>query len=375
MIYRYYQDKILKLLKPGKVLVLYGSRRVGKTTLIKKFLSTYSGKYLYATGEDINFRNILESESVTKIVSSFSAYELIVIDEAQKINNVGLGLKLIVDHIPQIKVIATGSSSFELANQVGEPLTGRKNTVTLFPLAILELIEEFGKLKAESLLEEQLIYGGYPEVTTYQSIEEKKNYLIELTSSYLYKDLLELENIRHSRKLHDLLTLLAFQIGNEVSINELSNSLDLGKGTVSRYLDLLEKAFVIKNIRGFSRNLRSEVTKTSRYYFLDNGVRNAIINNFNPLMRRDDIGALWENFVVMERLKKQEYFQIHSNNYFWRTYDRQEIDLVEERDGNLFGFEIKYKQQKVSPPSQWLQAYPKAKFKLINKDNYLDFVS
>jgi len=373
-IYRFYDDKISSLLHNGKVLALYGPRRVGKTTLIKSFLENFSGKFFFGNGDDSALREILESENINRITSAFKGYDLIVIDEAQRIINVGLGLKILVDNLPECKVIATGSSSFKLSGKIGEPLTGRQKTALLYPLSALELSEEFGRMAINENLENYLIYGSYPEVITAENTEDKKDYLVLLRDSYLFKDILELENIKNSSKLFDLLKLIAFQIGKEVSLNELSNSLEIAKQTVERYLDLLEKTFVIKRVRGFSGNLRKEVTKTSRYFFMDNGIRNAVINNFNNLSTRNDVGLLWENYLFVERIKKQTYKKIYSNNYFWRTYDKKEIDMVEERDGKLFGYEFKWGGKKKISEKLWLETYENAEFELINKDNYLDFI-
>lgn len=373
-IYRFYDDKISSLLHNGKVLALYGPRRVGKTTLIKSFLENFSGKFYFGNGDDSALREILESENINRITSAFKGYDLIVIDEAQRIINVGLGLKILVDNLPECKVIATGSSSFKLSGKIGEPLTGRQKTALLYPLSALELSEEFGRMAINENLENYLIYGSYPEVITAENTEDKKDYLVLLRDSYLFKDILELENIKNSSKLFDLLKLIAFQIGKEVSLNELSNSLEIAKQTVERYLDLLEKTFVIKRVRGFSGNLRKEVTKTSRYFFMDNGIRNAVINNFNNLSTRNDVGLLWENYLFVERIKKQTYKKIYSNNYFWRTYDKKEIDMVEERDGKLFGYEFKWGGKKKTSEKLWLETYENAEFELINKDNYLDFI-
>ncbi len=376
MFIRNYMDKIPALIKPGRVLVLYGPRRVGKTFLLKQFLENYKGKVFTGVGEDRLVREILESESVQKIQSSFSGYDLIVLDEAQKVKDVGTGLKLVADHLPDAAVIATGSSSFDLAGLVGEPLTGRKQTLVLYPLSVMELKAQFGPMKPQELLEELLLYGAYPETLTLENVTQKRDYLNELRDSYLCKDILELENVRNSRKILDLLTLIAFQIGQEVSLNELGTALSLSKQTVARYLDLLEKVFVIKNVRGYSGNLRKEVTKMSRYYFYDNGVRNVVINNFNPLSQRNDVGQLWENFIFIERLKKQHYTGKVSNNYFWRTYDQQEIDHVEEIDGNLAGYELKYSPSKrKGPPKSWSRSYPDAMFEVITRDNFLSFVT
>jgi len=376
MFSRYYQDRIDQWLKPGRVLVLYGPRRVGKTFLLTQYLDGYEGKAYFGTGEDKLLREILESQSVERIKTSFAGYDLVVVDEAQKVDGIGLGLKMLVDHMPEVAVIATGSSSFDLASRVGEPLTGRKLTRVLYPISVLELKAQYGPMKPLEMLETLLVYGAYPETLVYSNVQEKMQYLAELKDSYLCKDILELDGIRNSRKLLDLLNLLAYQIGGEVSQNELGTALSLSKPTVSRYLDMLEKAFVIRNVRGFSGNLRKEVTKTSRYYFLDNGVRNAVINNFNPLSQRGDVGQLWENFLFMERMKKRHYTGLMANDYFWRTYDRQEIDLVEEREGKLFAFEFKYSPGKaVKAPRGWSRAYPEAEFTVIHRENFLSFVS
>ena len=283
-------------------------------------------------------------------------------------------MKILVDHNPKLKVIATGSASFDLANKIGEPLTGRKSTLILHPIAQSELLSMTTKQDLREHLEDFLIYGSYPEIISEKSTTQKKALLEEITGSYLLKDILELEKVKASKLLVDLLRLLAFQVGSEVSLNELGKTLDLDPKTISRYLDLLEKAFVIVNLRGLSRNLRKEVTRTSKYYFYDNGIRNALISNFNDLTVRNDIGSLWENFLFMERIKKQNIQKIYSNNYFWRTWDQDEIDLVEERDGKYFTWEFKYKPQGVVVPADFATAYPAYEFKEVNKENYLDFL-
>ena len=304
MIDRVYDNLIAKKLIPGKVLVIYGARRVGKTTLISNFLKSFNGKYYLGTGEDRLLRDVLESGDIKRITGNFNNYDLIVIDEAQHVHNIGFALKILVDQLPELKVLVSGSSSFDLSNKVGEPLTGRQRIMTLFPIAYMELANYLGNMDALSSLEQLLIFGEYPEVIISKNLSDKIEYLMTLSNSYLFRDILELENIRNSSKLADLLKLLAFQIGNEVSLNELSNFLGIAKQTVERYLDLLEKSFIIKKVRGFSRNLRKEVTKTARYYFWDNGIRNTLINNFNALDLRNDAGMLWENFLAIERLKK-----------------------------------------------------------------------
>lgn len=371
---RIYQN-LAHYLKQNKVLVIYGPRQVGKTTLLKDFLSTTQLKYRLDLGDDVITQETIGSRMTSKIQEYVGTYELIVIDEAQKIPHVGDGLKIMVDQAKGIFVIATGSSSFELSGQIGEPLTGRKVTLTLYPVSQMELKVLYNSYDLKQNLEQYLVYGGYPEVVATGEVEEKKRILNEITGSYLLKDILELERVKNSKILLDLLRLLAFQIGGEVSLSELGQKLGIDYKTVARYLDLLEKTFVLYNLRGFSRNLRNEVTKKSKYYFLDNGIRNAIISNFNPLPLRDDIGKLWENFLIAERLKKQAYQPIYANNYFWRTWSQKEIDFIEERDGKLFGYEFAWGQKKVRSPKEWLTAYPNAEFQIITRDNYFEFIT
>ncbi len=367
-------ENLRSSLKPGKVVVIYGARRTGKTTLLNEFLKGETEPCLLVNGEDIIIQGYLSSQSIEKLKAFVGNNRLLVVDEAQKVQNIGLNLKLIVDHIPDIRIVATGSSSFDLARGIGEPLTGRKITLVQYPLAQLELTTIEQRHETAARLESRLIYGAYPEIVLLEDNRERERYLKELVSSYLYKDILELEGIRQSAKISRLLQLIAFQIGKEVSYTELGASLGMSKNTVDHYLDLLEKAFVIQKLGGFSRNLRNEITKNSRYYFVDNGVRNALINNFNLLELRNDAGELWENYLVIERLKRQEYLRQSANNYFWRTYTKKELDLVEERDGHLYGYEIKWGTGKHRPPKEWITAYPNAKWTLINRDNYLEFI-
>jgi len=362
------------IVQRGKVLVLYGARRVGKTSVVERYLKTLDQKHFTGTGDDIDLRNILSSENKAIITNSFKGYDIVFIDEAQRIPDIGWGLKLLVDSNPEISVIASGSSSFELLNKIGEPLTGRQTIYTLFPVSIMELAEFKGRVPIIQYLSDYLIYGTYPETLNAINYEQKKEYLMTLRNSYLFKDILEVENIRNSDKMFDLLKLIAFQIGNEVSLSELSRALGIARQTVERYLSLLEKSFIILKVGGFSSNLRKEITKTSRYYFWDNGVRNALINNFNEPSSRMDMGMLWENFCFIERIKKQNYKKLYSNNYFWRTYDRQEIDLIEERDGKLFGFEFKWNPKKrIKPPKAFIEAYSNAHFECITPENFLEF--
>jgi len=365
--------RLQSLCAPGKVIIVYGPRRVGKTTLMKKFLEKESG-YLFVTGEDVFVGEYLASGSVEKLKEFVGDKTLLVVDEAQYIPSIGLNLKLIVDHLPHVRIIATGSSTFDLAKQVGEPLTGRKSVIKMYPVSQIELEHLETKAQTKSHLEARLLMGSYPEVITQAGDAAKIDYLHELVSSYLIRDILAFEGVQKSKKIIDLLILLAFQIGREVSHTELGNQLQLSRATTEKYLDLLEQTFVLVNIRGFSRNLRKEITKTSRYYFCDLGIRNALINNFNPLSRRSDVGELWENYLVMERIKKQEYQKIRSNNYFWRTYDQKEVDWVEEREGRLFGYEFKW-DTVAKAPKLWLETYPEASFESINSSNYLPFVT
>jgi hypothetical protein len=369
---RFYSD-LDSYLKPNKLLVLYGPRQVGKTTLLKDYLDKTEMKYRIDFGEDIRIREIIESQDFQKIKDYASGYELLAIDEAQKIPAVGSGLKIIVDQIPGIHVIATGSSSFDLAGQIGEPLTGRKITLTLYPVSQMELQKLHNPFELRTNLEKYLIYGTYPEVTVVVEKKAKTRTLNEITSSYLLKDILALDRVKSSKILVDLLRLLAFQIGSEVSLNEIGQKLGIDYKTVSRYIDLLEKNFVLFKLRGYSRNLRNEITKKSKYYFFDTGIRNSLIANLNPLELRNDIGKLWENFLIIERLKKLAYQEIPANSYFWRTWQQKEIDYLEEREGRLFAYEFKW-QGKACAPKSFKEAYPEAEFQVINRENYLDFI-
>jgi predicted AAA+ superfamily ATPase len=371
---RYLEGQTEAILKKGKVFVLYGPRRVGKTELIRKMIAGFNGKIYSGSGDNQEVRELLSAQKLSQLQSAFGSYEMVFIDEAQRIPEAGYGLKLLIDHFPEMIILVTGSSSFDLSNKIGEPLTGRNIVRNLFPISVLELNEQFGGMYILQKLEELLIYGAYPDVLNATSADDKKEYLMSIRDSYLLKDILELESIKNPSKLSDLLKLLAFQIGQEVSLNELSNSLGIAKQSVERYLDLLEKTFIIKKVSGFSRNLRKEVVKTSRYFFWDNGVRNALINNFNLPDQRNDVGMLWENFLYMERLKTKSYKRIFSNDYFWRTYDRQEIDLIEDRNGKLYAYEFKWKPQKIKAPKAWAEAYPDSEFKVISKDNFLEFL-
>ncbi len=364
-----------RLLKPGRVLILYGARRVGKTTLLRDYVSHAKFKYRIESGDNIRIQHVFDAQDFSALSDFVEGYELVAIDEAQQISNIGMGLKILVDQHPSLRIIVTGSSSFDLSQSVGEPLTGRKRTVVLYPMSLLELSALYNKQELSERLDIFLRFGLYPEVVTTKSKKGKIALLQELVDSYLLKDILSLERIKGSRQLLDLLKLLAFQIGNEVSLSELATQVRLDVKTVARYLDILEKGFVIKRVGAFSRNPRKEVTSKAKYYFFDVGIRNAVISQFNDLGDRNDTGHLFENFIVMERQKTNAYRQKNAHTYFWRAYDGQEVDVIEEHNGRIHGYEVKWSAQKKSrTPPAWTTTYPDAPLTLINKENCLPFL-
>lgn len=367
-------QNIEKKLQSNKVVIVLGARRVGKTVLVKELLGRINEPVLTLNGEDINVHDKLAIRSVENYRQILGSYKLLYIDEAQKIPEIGLKLKLMIDEIEGLRIIITGSSSFYIHKDAGEPLTGRKYSFTLFALSENEYNQNENSISKIDKVRERLVFGNYPELIHLPDKEDKIDYLNEMISSYLLKDILVYENIKNSQKIFNLLRLIAFQIGGEVSLQELGNQLGISKNTVEKYLDLLSKVFILHKVEGFSRNLRKEITKNSRWYFLDNGIRNAVIANFNPIESRNDVGALWENYMISERLKYQEYKRLTSNNYFWRTYDQQEVDWVEERDGALFGYEFKWQESRVKVPTQWKNTYPDASFEVINKDNFVEWL-
>lgn len=366
---------IKNLLVPGKVLIIYGPRRVGKTTLLKDFLSHTELRYKPDSGDNIRTQEIFNSQSFDDILPYAEGYELLAIDEAQQIKNIGMGLKILVDHLPDLIIVATGSSSFELSQQVGEPLTGRKRVITLFPFSQQELLTIYNRFELKEHLEDFLIFGSYPEVITAKSRTEKIEVITEIVNSYLLKDILSLEKIKGTKQILDLLKLIAFQIGKEVSLNELASQVKLDVKTVGKYLDLFEKTFILYKLSSFSRNLRKEITTKSKYYFYDNGIRNGVILQFNKLTDRNDSGELFENFFVMERLKYLSNNSIFRNSYFWRTYDGQEIDLIEEGEGKISGLEIKFsptaKHKKIKT---FTNTYKNSTVELVSRDNYLNYL-
>ena len=369
-------DELQKNLIRGKVLVLYGPRQAGKTTLAKDLIATTSLRSKFVNADELLYREALSSQNLKTLNEVLGDAELLVIDEAQRVPEIGLNLKILIDNNPNTTILATGSASFDLANKINEPLTGRKLTFTLYPLSYAELSKTLGALETRNQLEQWLVWGGYPVIATTSDLSLRERLLGELVGSYLYRDVLELGEIRRSEKIVDLLRLLAYQIGQEVSMAELATSLGLSRDTVERYLDLLEKVFVIFRVGGFSRNLRKEVTKNSRYYFFDNGVRNSLIQNLNPISVRNDTGQLWENYLMVERRKSNQFAERSVNAYFWRTYDQKEIDYIEEHAGQLNAYEFKWGDGEIKSTTRKLfeEAYPDAKMQVVNRENFEGFV-
>ncbi|HEY9342326.1 MAG TPA: ATP-binding protein [Hanamia sp.] len=375
-IQRVIEQQIIKQIGKQKVILLYGSRRTGKSTIIKHLTEKSDKKTLLLQAEDMDVATLLQKRTIANYKRITKGKKLIIIDEAQVIPGIGKILKLLIDNIPEITVIATGSSSFDLQNSTGEPLVGRSLIYYLYPIAQTELDASQDYLTTVSQLEQRLIYGNYPELWQLEDNNEKEIYLKQLISSYLLKDLLIMENVKGADVLYKLLQLLAFQIGSEVSTVELANSLQLNRQTVDRYLDLLSKVFVIYPLSGYSNNLRKEVTKSKKWFFYDNGIRNALISNFNAITHRNDVGQLWEQYILSERIKYNSYHNYHPQYFFWRTYDGQEIDLLElNNKQRLEALECKWKPAKVKIPAAFAKAYPKATFNIINQENYLEWIT
>ena len=373
MISRIQEQHVLAKLNDKKAIILFGARQVGKTTFLKKLVSSLNEPSIWWNCDEPDIRRILSEPTSTELKNLIGSAKLLIIDEAQRVNNIGLTLKLIVDSIPSVKVIVTGSSSFDLANKINEPLTGRKWELMLFPFSVRELAENHGLLEEKRLLEQRMIYGLYPDVVTNPGNQQEV--LLELTNSYLYKDILSLENIQKPAKLEKLVQALAFQLGQQISINELSQITGLDNHTVERYISLLEKAFIIFQLPPFSRNLRNEIKKSRKIYFYDIGVRNAVIKQFNPLQLRQDVGQLWENFILAERLKTLEYSRIDSNKYFWRNHAQQEIDYLEERNGEIHAFEFKWNPKaKARFSKSFTNEYHPSITNVIHRDNYSSFI-
>lgn len=360
----------------GKVLLLIGPRQVGKTTLLKNILTSVSTekKVQFWNCDESDVRQFLSEANSAKLKSFVGNSDFIVIDEAQRVKDIGLTIKLLHDSFPNVQLAVTGSSSLDLSNSINEPLTGRKFEYNLFPFSTNELVNHTSMLEEMRLLKNRLVYGFYPDVVNNPG--EEKEILTNIVNSYLYKDVFEFQDIRKSSVIEKLVQALALQVGSEVSFNELGNLLGIDTVTVQRYVDLLEKAYVIFHIRSFSRNVRNELKKSIKIFFYDNGVRNSVISNFSPIELRSDIGALWENFLISERIKNNAYHNKHAKYYFWRTTQKQEIDFIEEAEQNLFAYEFKYNPKKVNSkcPVTFSNNYPNVPFDVITSENYMDFV-
>lgn len=366
---------IASQLSSNKVILLVGARRVGKTVLMNQLANSFEGSTLLLNGDDLSTAELLNDRRVASYKRWLGDTQLLLIDEAQVIPDVGRSLKLLIDSFPSLTIFATGSSAFDLANRAGEPLVGRQLTYTLYPLAQLELAETETYLQTRDHLTDRLIFGGYPDVVQMDDSNDRIDYLKGMVSSYLLKDILLFEQVRNAHKMLQLLQLIAYQTGSEVSTDELSRQLQIDRNTVVRYLDLFTKVFVLFRLGGYSNNLRKEVTKSSKWYFFDNGIRNALINNFSLPAQRTDMGALWENYLVSERLKRNAYLRSQAVPYFWRTYDQQELDWLEETNSQLSAFEMKWNTNRVRFPKAFQTAYPTASLSVVNPDNYLDFIT
>lgn len=372
MVTRLLEAEIKSKLFKKKAVVLIGSRQVGKTTLLNDLFAN-KPEVLWINGDEVDVQNMFTSISSDRLKALFGNKKIIIIDEAQRIENIGLKLKLITDTIPEVQLIATGSSAFELANRLNEPLTGRKWEYNMYAISFQEMVKHHGLLTEKRLLPHRLVYGYYPDVVNNQGNE--KEILKQLADSYLYKDVLMLDQIKKPEKLVKLLQALSYQVGSQVSYNELSNLLDLDAKTVEKYIDLLEKCFVIFKLTTFSRNLRNELKSSRKIYFYDNGIRNSLISNFNQIENRTDVGALWENFLISERIKYLKYNKIYANYWFWRTKEQKEIDFVEEFNEQICTFEFKWNpKMKVKIPKMFLNNYENSTFEVIHKDNFEDFL-
>jgi len=376
-IHRQLTDRIVDKLKTSdKGVVIYGARQVGKTTMTAEIIKKTGYKTLTINGDQSRFLNIISSRDLNAITQLVSGYEMLLIDEAQRIPEIGINIKIILDNIKELKVLITGSSSIDLASKISEPLTGRIWSYHLYPISSQELLYNQNRAEFDTTVGDRLVYGSYPNMLSLTGLDLKREYLQNLSDQYLYRDLLEFGKIKNSSKVRDLLKLLAFQIGAEVSLSELGTTLGMSKETISQYIDLLEKSFIIFRLSGLSRNLRKEVTKMDKIYFYDLGIRNILIDNLKKLDDRNDIGQLWENWLIVERIKHLEYSTGSVSKYFWRTYTGAELDYVEDTNGELNGFEFKWKKLKsIREPQGWTKAYPQATFKVISRENYFEFVS
>jgi uncharacterized protein len=373
MIKRLLQLEIEKRLFKGKAILIFGPRQSGKSTMVNQLLKGLGQNFLYLNGDEADVREILTNTTSTKLKALTGDNKIVFIDEAQRISNIGLTLKLFTDQLKEIQVIATGSSAFELSSQVNEPLTGRKYEFMLYPLCFKEMSLHHGLLEEKRLIEHRLVYGYYPEIVTH--LGQEKELLKLLASSYLYKDLLMLEQIKKPILLEKLLKAIALQVGNEVSYNELGQIVGADNQTVEKYIDLLEKAFVVFRLPALSRNVRNEIKKGRKVFFYDCGIRNAVIGNFNPLNSRTDVGALWENYFISERVKYTHYNNMDVTHYFWRTTQQQEIDLIEEDNNQMKAFECKWNSKKQPRfPQTFTTNYPNSKTDIVTPDRIEDFI-
>lgn len=371
-LHRTIQDSLEKVFLKRKVIVLYGARQVGKTTLIKAIAKKYKDSAIYLNCDEPDIRASLTNKTSTELATLIGEKQLVLIDEAQRVRNIGLTLKLLIDNYPQKQIVATGSSSFDLSNEIVEPLTGRKFEFLLHPFSLEELKQSYETQELQRLLEHWLIYGMYPEVVTKHGEEE--TLLREISKSSLYKDILAFQRIKYPDILERLLQALALQIGNEVSYNELALLIGVNRNTINHYIQILEQGFIIFRLKPFKKNLRNELSKLRKIYFYDLGIRNALINNFNPLNLRQDKGALLENFLILERIKYQQNHGIYINRYFWRTRQKQEVDYIEEAQGKIRAFEFKWNDNKGRHKRAFQEAYPGSTLEVINTANYPSFV-
>lgn len=373
MIHRYLEHRIQTDFNKGKVIVVLGPRQVGKTTLVKS-LGMDAENVLILNCDDSDDRMAIEDKTSAELEALVKGYDILIIDEAQRVSDIGLTIKKFGDLTLDTQVIATGSSSLDLANNINEPATGRTIDYNLFPFSLQELANDTSLRQEQKLLEQRLIYGLYPDVINTPT--DAKRTLMSLTNNYLYKDILMYKGIKKPELLQKLVRALALQLGSEVSYNELSNLLGVDKETVENYIGLLEKCFVVFRLDSFSRNLRNEIKKGKKVYFYDNGIRNAVLSNFAPSEMRNDMGALWENLMISERKKRNAYIGSYANMYFWRTHDQKEIDLIEEEDGMLHSYEFKWSgKAKAKQPNAFSTAYPDVSFEVISPDNFWNFVS
>lgn len=375
-IYRVLETQIIESIKNDKkIIVLYGPRQVGKTTLVKKIIDNLNYKTAYANGDEMIYHELFSSRDLKKMLDFVDDNELLFIDEAQNINEIGFSLKILFDHKPGLKIIITGSSSLDLAGKIKEPLTGRTLSFLLYPISLSEIRAMKSKFLINQEVSDFIIFGMYPEILKSETNSTKIARLRELASAYLYKDILMLTNIKNSDKIFKLLQLLSYQIGQPVSVHELSNSLSLSSETVNNYIDLLEKSYVVFRLSALNKNPRKELSKMNKIYFYDLGIRNALIDNFQPLNARIDKGQLFENFVISEKIKKNAYEQDYSRYYFWRTYGGAEIDFIESKDDFYTAFEIKYGLKNVKAPNSWIENYTNSEFHTINSENYLEYLT